>query len=295
MKNYDSDISEKMEKAWEAEFENVSEDIIDNSWNKFAKRISKKNHTQKSIFKKIYAAAAILIVLLAGYFYISLNETSMQIVNDSLANKEVHLPDGSLIILQPGSEIEYSMMFEKRNVSLRGKAFFDVVRDTLKRFEVKTATTTTTVLGTSFLIEEEDDNTANTRITLFSGRVLVSIKEKAESWAIIPGESFVYRNGRASIEKFETILSFDAGNKFIDVNYLEMSKLFDFLSERFGYQFEAVSGMENKRVTLRINKSDSLEQILNVLSIINKTSYEVNQKQKKVTIFKIEKEPATIK
>lgn len=285
MKNYDSDINQEMEKAWKGDYESVSEDIIEDSWNNFSKTISKKRKFRKSHFVKIYATAAIFVVLIAGYTYISLSENSTHIVNSSIANKEVNLPDGSLVILQPGSEIEYVNEFEKRNVSLSGNAFFDVVRDTLKRFEVKTASTTTTVLGTSFLIEEEE-NTINTRVTLFSGRVLVSIKDKAESFAIIPGESFVYRNGRTSIEKFETILSFEAGNKFIDVNYLELDKLFGFLSDRFGYEFYTDSVMKNKRVTLRINKSDSLEQVLNILSIINKTNYEVNQEQKKVTIFK---------
>lgn len=286
MKNYDSDINQEMEKAWKGDYENVSEDLIEDSWNKFSKTISKERTSRKSHFMKFYAAAAIFVALIAGYAYLSLSENSMHIVNNSIANKEVSLPDGSLVILQPGAEIEYPKEFEKRNVSLSGNAFFDVVRDTLKRFEVKNASTSTTVLGTSFLIEEEEDNANNTRVTLFSGRVLVSIKDKAESWAIIPGESFVYKNGRTSIEKFETILSFEAGNKFIDVNYLELDKLFEFLSERFGYEFHTDSKMENKRVTLRINRSDSLEQVLNILSIINKTNYEVNQEQKKVTIFK---------
>ena len=285
MKNYDSDINQEMEKAWKGDYENVSEDLIEDSWNNFSKTISKKRKFRKSHFAKIYATAAIFVALIAGYAYLSLSENSMHIVNNSIANKEVNLPDGSLVILQPGSEIEYPKEFEKRKVSLSGNAFFDVVRDTLKRFEVKTASTSTTDLGTSFLIEEEE-NTSNTRVTLFSGRVLVSIKDKAESFAIIPGESFVYRNGRTSIEKFETILSFDAGNEFIDVNYLEIDKLFDFLSDRFGYEFQTDSKMEDKRVTLRINKSDSLEQVLNILSIINKANYEVNQEQKKVTIFK---------
>ncbi|WP_081210662.1 FecR family protein [Salegentibacter sediminis] len=286
MKNYDSDINQEMERAWKGSYENLSEDVIEDSWNDFSKTISKKKNHKKSHLIKIYSAAAIFVALLAGYAYLSLSESSMHIVNNSIANKEVNLPDGSLVILQPGSEIEYAKEFEKRNVSLKGNAFFDVVRDTLKRFEVKTQATTTTVLGTSFLIEEEDENASNTRVTLFSGRVLVSIKDKAESFAIIPGESLVYKNGRTSIEKFETILSFEAGNKFIDVNYLEIEKLFDFLSDRFGYEFHTDSIMENKRVTLRINKSDSLEQVLNILSIINKTNYEVNKEQKKVTIFK---------
>ena len=285
MKNYDSDISKKLTAAWKNEYQEVSPEEIDNSWTEFRKKIDSNQKSRKKSFQKIYAAVAFLAILLAGYYYIALTENEVSVYNDNLVNKEVVLPDGSLIVLNPGASINYPEGFQKRKVSLRGNAFFDVVRDSLRKFEVISGNTTTTVLGTSFFIEEGEDSNKNFRISLYSGRVLITIKDKVEAWALIPGESLAYQNGQIAVDRFETKLSFDAGNKFIDVNYVEINDLLDFLSNRFNYRIQAVDEMGDKRVTLRINKTDSLEQILKVLSIINKTNYEVNHEQKQVRIY----------
>ena len=285
VKNYDSDLNKRLAAAWDNEYEKVSPEAIDNSWNEFRKKVDPHRKNRKRSLQKIYAAAAIVTILLVGYFYVALNENEVSIYNDKLVNKEVVLPDGSLIVLNPGASINYPESFQKRKVLLRGNAFFEVVRDSLRKFEVTSGNTTTTVLGTSFFIEEGENNNKNFRISLYSGRVLITIKDKVEAWALIPGESFSYQNGQTAVEKFETILSFDAGNNYIDVNYVEVKELLQFLSKRFNYSIQAVDEMGVKRVTLRINKTDSLEQILEVLSIINKTNYEVNHEQKQVRIF----------
>ena len=295
MRNSDHEITKTIEGAWNSPYTEVSNKSIDDSWESFRNKLPQGPRKKRATrFYKYYGAAAVFIALIAGYFFFSLYNPTLHVYNNGLADKEVILPDGSLVLLKNNSSISYPERFDTRDVKLKGEAFFDVVRDTLRRFQVKTEATTTTVLGTSFNIKEEE-GLKDVQVSLYTGRVLVSVKDRSESWALIPGESFIYKKGRASVERFETVLSFEAGNKFIDVNYVELDKVLEFLGERYGYNFEMESISGKKRVTLRINKSDSLERILNVLSIINNTSYEMNPTKKKVKLFKKKKESTTIK
>lgn len=74
---------------------------------------------------------------------------------DSKIVKPVRLEDGTLVILQPNSEIEYNHPFEatQRRITLTGEAFFEVTRDVTRPFFVYTQGLVTKVLGTSFNIK----------------------------------------------------------------------------------------------------------------------------------------------
>ena len=64
------------------------------------------------------------------------------------------LPDGSLIALNKGSVIEYSKRFNrtKREMTLKGEAFFNVSSNKDKPFLIHCLQTTTRVVGTKFNI-----------------------------------------------------------------------------------------------------------------------------------------------
>lgn len=282
MENYEYDIEKKMEEAWNGPHEAVSEDEIQKSWNDLEGTIKSRSRRFKY---RLGWAAAIALLMLPALYFLALENSQISVENLAVIDKEVYLPDGSLVLLKQGSEIRYNKSFDKkRGVKLDGQAFFDIEKDSLKEFTVETDYTTTKVLGTSFLVSETP-NSQNTEVSLYSGRVLMSLKEnQATSWALIPGESFVFEDGQAYVKKFETDLSFSAGNKFSDLNEIKLEKLFEFLEERFGYHFETNEYTKNKLVTLRINKSDSLPQILKLLSLINDTNFEINEVSKKIII-----------
>lgn len=72
--------------------------------------------------------------------------------NDSGIAKTIRLADQSTITLEPFSTLKYPNVFEgtQRIVFLKGEAFFDIERDTLKPFLIYANKTITQVLGTSF-------------------------------------------------------------------------------------------------------------------------------------------------
>jgi hypothetical protein len=280
VKNYDS-IEDEFKDAWNSPYSIISNKVIGESWKKFPVHLKLK---KKRSYVKTGLAVALMILLFTSYFFIEIYNPIITVVNSSQIDREVRLSDGSLVLLKKDSQIRYNENFRNsRGVELKGEAFFKIVKDSMSVFKVVTGSTTIKVLGTSFYVIEKEGSKA-VGIFLYTGRVMVSVKSKAESWGLIPGESFVYSGGKATIEKFDTNLSFESGNQFIDINNLELEELFKFLKKRFDYDIDK-NYSKNKRVTLRINKKDTLEQILKLLSIINNINYEINQETKEIQVL----------
>ncbi|MEG3656793.1 FecR family protein [Arenibacter palladensis] len=286
MKKNKDKLQEEIDRVWNAEYPENSKIEIELSWERFRSKLStdRERRFKRRRYYSISGVAAALLLVFGSYFFLILNNPIIHFANNSPIDKEVVLPDGSLVLLETGSEIEYQKRFGNiRKVGLVGHAFFDVVKDSLKEFHVVTESATVKVLGTSFSVTEKE-RSEKLEISLYTGRVMVSLEDKTQSWNIIPGEKLFYDDGKVFITKFDTNLSFEPGNKFIDINDLELEKLFSFLSSRFGYVIHDSSYLKNQKVTLRINREDSLEHILNVLSNINSVTYEINSKTKEITV-----------
>jgi ferric-dicitrate binding protein FerR (iron transport regulator) len=105
------------------------------------------------------------------------------------------LPDGSEVWLQAGSTIVYPEQFSRheRRVSLRGEAFFQVVKDPDKPFVVDTGDLSTTALGTSFNISAYPDK-PSIEVALVTGKVAVARHNTSQEPALLePGRGAFYR------------------------------------------------------------------------------------------------------
>lgn len=84
------------------------------------------------------------------------------------------MKDGSEVILYPNSEIVYRQPFNKwdRNITLKGKAFFEVAKNKILPFRVNSKSVITTALGTSFTIVS-DSLISEVNVFLHTGKVVV--------------------------------------------------------------------------------------------------------------------------
>src|SRR5688572_8298430 len=91
----------------------------------------------------------------------------------------LRLPDGSTVLLNEGSKLEYPITFsgDTREVFLQGEGYFDIQHNPSKPFVVKTANVTTTVLGTAFNVKAFPSEKHIT-VTVTRGKVKVSKDEK---------------------------------------------------------------------------------------------------------------------
>jgi ferric-dicitrate binding protein FerR (iron transport regulator) len=139
----------------------------------------------------------IAAVLLVGLFlgvggYYALNP--VKVVKAASQQEEVLLPDGSLVVLNRHSRLSYRKKFNQtqRQVRLAGEAWFDVTRDSSRRFTVDAGQARVEVLGTSFNVNAYKDN-PKVEITVQSGVVALSSMEKqAEQIVLRAGNSGSY-------------------------------------------------------------------------------------------------------
>ncbi|MEB8329954.1 FecR family protein [Flavobacteriaceae bacterium KMM 6897] len=168
--------------------------------------------------KLLRVAAAIAVIAVASIFYFnSLDET---ISTQYAERAEVLLPDASEIVLNADSEVSYSKKKwdKKRNVSLKGEAYFKVAKG--KRFTVTTDEGTVAVLGTQFNVENRK---GLFEVTCFEGLVSVTFQNK--EFKVPAGSSFLAINGevRPTIAPTTTIpywMNHESNFKSIPLSYV---------------------------------------------------------------------------
>lgn len=130
-----------------------------------------------------------------------------EIRNDSKANQQVRLEDGTTVNLYPGAAMKYPHHFHtaKREVYLRGKAFFDVGKDANRPFYVYSNHLVTHVLGTSFMIQPAAA-TGQVEVSVRSGKVEVyeqtNASQKHTNGGVIltPNQRVLYRQKESSFQ-----------------------------------------------------------------------------------------------
>ncbi|GBU07721.1 iron dicitrate transporter FecR [Bacteroidales bacterium] len=129
------------------------------------------------------AAAIVFLVLtsLSAYLhadrqqFIELASSEVVIKTDKGQRTQVHLPDGSVVDLNSLSTLTYQQRFgkEDRQVNLSGEGYFQVKKDTKKKFIVSTKHLDIEVLGTSFNVNAYEGKSVF-ELALVEGSVLVS-------------------------------------------------------------------------------------------------------------------------
>lgn len=103
--------------------------------------------------KPVLRIASILVIGLAVYFTMFMNNSLVE-ERTLLAEKTtIHLPDVSKVTLNADSEITYDKdtWFDARQLNLKGEAYFKVAKG--KTFDVITENGTVTVVGTEFNVK----------------------------------------------------------------------------------------------------------------------------------------------
>jgi len=148
-------------------------------------------------FQRI-AALLILPLLLSflTYFYF---QSDRPVTTNSFAEiqcplgvrTKFQLPDGSTGYLNSGSRLKYPVQFiGERKVELVGEAFFDVVHNAKIPFHVNTPNMDIKVLGTTFNVIANEDETTE-EIVLQTGKVDVSSRSGKQLAVLKPNEQLI--------------------------------------------------------------------------------------------------------
>ena len=162
------------------------------------------------LWKKLASIAAIAVVIFAAISFFSADVS----VNSYHAIQLSHaLPDGSQVILNSDSELEYEDSFnEDRTLNLKGEAFFQVEKG--KSFTVVTDLGDVVVLGTSFNVLARKENFV---VSCKTGKVEVTSNNHSK--IITPGERIRFTNKNVgTIEKIDPnkIDSWSTGESYFE-------------------------------------------------------------------------------
>ncbi|WKN44184.1 FecR family protein [Tunicatimonas pelagia] len=251
---------------------------------------------QQVRYRPMLMAIAASFILMVGLVYVAYdylaNKELPSVVYESIVKETkngqkltVFLADGSKVILNSGSKISYTKPFQpnQRAVILEGEAFFEVVKDSLRPFQVISGELTTTVLGTSFNVMAYPTDSLFS-VSLATGKVRMGYESIGESlnpevYHLAPGEQVHYdRNQRnASKELFDTdkVLAWKAG-----VIYLEnanQATVLKILERWYGIPIK-VDGGDPKAWNVNAKfDNQSLKSVLTSLSYINGFSFQINE------------------
>lgn len=257
-------------------------------------------------YSAIGMAATLLIVL--GLFFFRSPQPDAQkktgmpaatalvvVHNSSSILKRQLMPDGTVIWLKPNSRITYAENFSVhkfRQVSLSGEAFFDVKRDTLRPFVIKTGNINTQVLGTSFNIKAYA-NSDKAEVSVITGKVLVyldksSHKKGKTALYLLPNQKAVYSKTTTELQKEKdfTLKIWEKDNfSFNDTPIPEVVRI---LEKHFSIKIQ-ITDPEIDKYTLKADfNHQNLPNILELLSKSMDVSYQISGSQ--IQISKNEQE-----
>ncbi|UAX97594.1 FecR domain-containing protein [Ensifer adhaerens] len=162
------------------------------------------------VFRSWVAAAAAVILLTVGYQqYPALRiQWEADYVTAAGAQREVVLPDGSKAVLNTDTAIALDFEGIKRSVRLlKGEAYFDVVHDASRPFDVAAAFSQVEVKGTAFSVRRDDDKDA---VALERGHVEVrSLSHPGKKVDLQPGQAIV-----ASASTISAVQAIDSSVRF---------------------------------------------------------------------------------
>ena len=128
-------------------------------------------------------------------------DKNIEMNNYGRTNREITLPDSSVVTLYPGASLRYAAHFvqQKRELNLRGKAFFKVKHNANHPFIVYSGQVQTVVLGTSFWVDAHP-SAAKVSVTVKTGKVGVKTARNSTVF-LLPDEQAVFIKSEGTLAK----------------------------------------------------------------------------------------------
>jgi ferric-dicitrate binding protein FerR (iron transport regulator) len=298
--NSDKEFLEIIDEMWDMQqlSGTAYQHDLPHDWTKVMRELhrTKNRHPKRGytaiIYNKRWQIAAMLLVGISILWAIlsysdyagkiqHKKESSGKLADNNVKKSNTHLTlsDGSVIVLEPGSELDYPQKFtgNTREVKLvRGEAYFDIKPDPGKPFIIYTGRVKTTVVGTSFSIKVAPNGEVIT-VTVTKGRVKVEDEQRALA-DLHSNEQLIYHvtpkipvtnevNAKEAIEWIMVDMA------FTDIRFDDITKV---LEKRYQVQirFENM-WLRAKRITATFDGTESLETVLKILCDTQHAEYSV--------------------
>lgn len=246
---------------------------------------------RKPYFEILKYVAIFVIAIAISHFLLSESSQINSIKNQSLyvpagQRAEITLEDGTKVWINANTTLTFPNHFSgpTREVSIDGEGFFDVAKNELKPFIVKTENYHIKVWGTKFdLMAYSGRN--NFETSLFEGSVEILKANNSKGILIKPDERVFLEKGEllvAPIDDLNHQLWKEGILSFQDDSF---SELIDKLQLYFDMKIEVQNDkILEYRFTGKFRMKDGVEHILKVLQVRNRFSYVVDEQTNTILI-----------
>ena len=199
---------------------------------------------------KTFKVAASIVLLIGSIIFIKkgieFNEPHLALPEKVIERKTgigekltMKLPDGTSIVLNANSRIIFSTGYGDKNrlVELEGEGYFEIAKDSIRPFQVKTKGMVTTALGTAFNTIARDGFYA---VALTEGKVAIEAGE--EKLKLNPGQMMILdkRDSLSGVEvrpfEIDKVIGWKEG--ILHFERVQLKKILEDLAKWYGVELE---------------------------------------------------------
>lgn len=181
-------------------------------------------------------------------------------------NYNVELSDGTVVYLDADSRLEYPVYFagDSREVTVSGRAYFDVAHDAEHPFIVRTARAAIRVFGTEFCVSA---NGSQSVTTLVKGSVGLFDAGSGEQLAMLtPGQQAVVSGDDCVVQQVETLYQTAWKDGYFIFESKSVGSIMEELSAWYNIDYVLKDSLRDVNITARIKRYDNVESVLDILS-----------------------------
>ncbi|HEY4289389.1 MAG TPA: FecR domain-containing protein [Puia sp.] len=210
-------------------------------------------------------------------------ESGGKVGNVSAGDKRrvVHLPDGSTVLLNRHSRLEYPIAFTggTREVRLTGEAYFDISRRQGQPFLVHSGVLTTRVLGTAFNVRAYPSD-KSIEVTVTEGKV--QVMEAGRDMGLLTDNQQIHfdirRDSFAEIRAVNVQPVVAWRPQEIRFDDLTMDVVARRLEQRYKVAVVLANpALKNCRVTAAFYEDDGLDELLSVICAVSQSTFQIRE------------------
>ncbi len=228
----------------------------------------------------IFAAASILVV--AGFLFLYRGMSGpvgqahdmFAYVNPTSEISVVTLEDGTKVSLGPESRIDYYLSSSsegtERIAELKGKAFFEVCKDSTCPFIVNAGELLVKVLGTKFVVQAHPDS-SDIQVMLQEGSVRLQTPDRVNLVRLVPDQKAVYRKASSDLDVENMAVASFVLNNFEKISFerVRISELIAELEAIFDVILRHDGDIDEETTyEINFNRSNTLPEVLAIVEAL---------------------------
>lgn len=234
-----------------------------------------------------FAAAAVAVVAALLFFFVPRRDaasipaeppmTLLTNITDNTVHME--LEDGTRVFLCPGAKISYNVagIADSRIVDLEGDAYFDVAKDEMRPFTVKTESIAVRVLGTAFSVSSSAEVS---QVVLERGSVRLFSPQGFPLLTLSPNQKATFMNVTSDLKVEQVYAKAFVTDKYnmFSMTDAKLTEIISAISEMFKVRISCSGGDREKQYNIAFLKTDSIQDVLAIVSYMSGADCKVSNK-----------------